>query len=399
MHRFGPNLYQILQVDPTADVATIRAAYRKLAKRYHPDINTSPDAKARMQAINEAYQTLRDPTIRAWYDLTRMRRQNPRPTYTRQQPTQSTQCRAEAPAQNARSGMPWSGFQLKWWWLLAPFGSMLLRAFYSSITEVRSNLQDNMLIQSKEDPIARILREDPSWTLVVNEKFETNAESFSEYSFKDPFASGSRYILDGGYHWELNENQQSYFDVVYYDQSLSDFTLSVDIQKLEGSVESGYGVMFRSPTAYEGYTFFVTNHRDFSLLVLQDGEWIPRIDWTFSPAILPSETNTISMVTRGAHYDFYINGCHVGDLTDTQFSAGNVGLAVGFDTNATGHYIFDNFVLYQAVEVIELRTPIPASTPTVDLQLDSNQQSYHDHSILKMGSLWSCLDKATPIQV
>jgi DnaJ-like protein len=51
--------YDILGVSPGADAATIRAAYRRLAKRYHPDHNPDdPTAAARMAAINAAYDTL-----------------------------------------------------------------------------------------------------------------------------------------------------------------------------------------------------------------------------------------------------------------------------------------------------------------------------------------------------
>ena len=40
-----PDLYKILQVDPEADAEVIEAAYRRLARRYHPDISTEPDAE------------------------------------------------------------------------------------------------------------------------------------------------------------------------------------------------------------------------------------------------------------------------------------------------------------------------------------------------------------------
>jgi hypothetical protein len=105
--------------------------------------------------------------------------------------------------------------------------------------------------------------------------------------------------------------------------------------------------------------------------VLQDGEWTPCIDWTFSPVIEPSETNTLTVIGRGAHFSFYINGSHVGDLTDTQFSTGKVGLVVGFDGEATGHYAFDNFKLYQPETTDELHTSTPTSTPYVDPLFDA----------------------------
>ena len=60
--------YELLQVQPTADVEVIRAAYRSLARRYHPDQNPSPSAEATTKRLNEAWEVLSDPAKRAEYD-------------------------------------------------------------------------------------------------------------------------------------------------------------------------------------------------------------------------------------------------------------------------------------------------------------------------------------------
>lgn len=65
------NYYAVLGVLPTAEDAVIRAAYKALAQRYHPDRNGSESAKSRMQEINEAYSVLSDPEARAKYDSAR----------------------------------------------------------------------------------------------------------------------------------------------------------------------------------------------------------------------------------------------------------------------------------------------------------------------------------------
>ena len=67
----APDYYRILRVDPQAEPEVINAAYRKLAAMYHPDIDPSPDAQARMVEINQAYGVLRDPDSRAAYDRAR----------------------------------------------------------------------------------------------------------------------------------------------------------------------------------------------------------------------------------------------------------------------------------------------------------------------------------------
>ena len=71
MSKQHEDYYKILQVDPSADPEVITAAYRRLAVKYHPDTNPSPDALPRMQRINEAYAILSDPKQRAVYDRTR----------------------------------------------------------------------------------------------------------------------------------------------------------------------------------------------------------------------------------------------------------------------------------------------------------------------------------------
>ena len=75
------NCYSILGVPRTATTGEIRAAYRRLARMYHPDLNSEPEAEARMKEINEAYNVLSDPRRRFQYDTNvgadlRPRRQN-----------------------------------------------------------------------------------------------------------------------------------------------------------------------------------------------------------------------------------------------------------------------------------------------------------------------------------
>lgn len=62
------NYYEILGVDENADLDTIKKAYRKLVRKYHPDISKEPDAVQKTAEVNEAYETLKDTQKRTEYD-------------------------------------------------------------------------------------------------------------------------------------------------------------------------------------------------------------------------------------------------------------------------------------------------------------------------------------------
>lgn len=64
--------YKVLEVSEQAEEAQIKQAYRKLAKKYHPDLNpNNPEAEEKFKNIVEAYETLGDADKRKEYDLKR----------------------------------------------------------------------------------------------------------------------------------------------------------------------------------------------------------------------------------------------------------------------------------------------------------------------------------------
>ena len=69
--------YDTLGVEPTAGEAELKTAYRRLARKYHPDVSKEAGAEERFKAITEAYEVLRDPEKRTAYDQLRARGYRP----------------------------------------------------------------------------------------------------------------------------------------------------------------------------------------------------------------------------------------------------------------------------------------------------------------------------------
>ncbi len=63
--------YKIMGVKPDARADEIKRAYRKLARKYHPDVSSEPDAETRFKEIGEANEVLKDPAKREQYDQLR----------------------------------------------------------------------------------------------------------------------------------------------------------------------------------------------------------------------------------------------------------------------------------------------------------------------------------------
>ncbi|MDV2683072.1 molecular chaperone DnaJ [Alkalihalophilus lindianensis] len=62
------DFYEVLGVDQNASVDEVKKAYRKLARKYHPDVNKAPDAEDKFKEVKAAYDTLSDPQKKSHYD-------------------------------------------------------------------------------------------------------------------------------------------------------------------------------------------------------------------------------------------------------------------------------------------------------------------------------------------
>lgn len=132
--------YEILQVSPKAEIEVIEAAYRRLARKYHPDTNASADATQRMQDLNWAHELLKNPSERARYDRSRRSSHGPPPPRSaspppppppaRPSPPPPRKPKTSEPAPQPRSQPQGSGrpsfFRSNWVWIALILGAAYL---------------------------------------------------------------------------------------------------------------------------------------------------------------------------------------------------------------------------------------------------------------------------------
>lgn len=87
--------YQLLGIPSNASFAEIKAAYRKQAKKYHPDVNKSPNAQYQFVLLTTAYQTLIDSHKRTAYDNSKQQKASTASFQTYQEWAQAKKAQAE----------------------------------------------------------------------------------------------------------------------------------------------------------------------------------------------------------------------------------------------------------------------------------------------------------------
>ncbi|MFZ2269445.1 MAG: DnaJ domain-containing protein [Azonexus sp.] len=99
--------YCTLEIDQTASPDQIRTAYRKLARRFHPDVTSDTDGENKFKAVGEAYKTLHHPEARQAYNL-----QQAKTRRSRKEPWEEW---ISCPPDLRFALFPWPVFTWLWW--------------------------------------------------------------------------------------------------------------------------------------------------------------------------------------------------------------------------------------------------------------------------------------------
>ena len=101
-----PDYYAILEVSPTATQGEIKRSYRRLARKYHPDLNRQAHDK-HIKLLNEAYKVLNNPLKRAAYDRQRLEEEQERERLREKQRAMQEALRRKREQARAEPKMTW----------------------------------------------------------------------------------------------------------------------------------------------------------------------------------------------------------------------------------------------------------------------------------------------------
>jgi hypothetical protein len=123
---------------------------------------------------------------------------------------------------------------------------------------------------------------------------------------------------------------------------LGDATDSVDVKQLSGSTTAAdFGITLRRTSQGNYYQFGIDGNSEWDFGKVVGGTFKSLVDPTSNAAIKGglNTANTLQVVAKGSHFDFFVNGTKVGQAEDTTFASGKSGLFVGEQAEA----VFTNF--------------------------------------------------------
>ncbi len=130
-------------------------------------------------------------------------------------------------------------------------------------------------------------------------------------------------------------------------EPLADFYLTAQAQQVSGPADGSVGLLLRQWDDENYYLFRISQDQYYSFYLFSADEPIPLIDWTPDPSIRPSEPNQLTVVGKGSHFLFFINGEWVDESFDSSIEEGRFGLVAGlFNQGEAAIVEFDDFVLH-----------------------------------------------------
>jgi hypothetical protein len=186
------------------------------------------------------------------------------------------------------------------------------------------------------------------WKPYFFDNFSANTGVWYTGPYQSKYLSGNLAIADGVHRWQataLQEGTWSWW--IRPDKApVADFYLSVEISRLEGPMNSAYGVIFRlaeEAGTYRYYRFSIADTQMYAFSLVDKGKLTKLIDWTPNSAIMPGSANRITVIGEGEHFTFYVNDQYIVEVRDNALDRGQVGLIIDQTYGHEAVFQSDNF--------------------------------------------------------
>lgn len=185
------------------------------------------------------------------------------------------------------------------------------------------------------------------WNPLISDPFDQNEHGWKTGADSDSTLGQVQWDISAGkYLWQAQAKDSFVWWVTPTMADVSDFYLSVDVQKTNGPADGEYGLIFRQSGDHTYYLFEINDKGQYALYYHEPGTWEPVQDWTDSESVLPGQSNRLAVIAQGETFQFFINDQYLASMTDTRISSGKAGLLVGLtNANDKASWEFDNFIL------------------------------------------------------
>jgi len=180
--------------------------------------------------------------------------------------------------------------------------------------------------------------------ILFRDDFKTSA--WDTGSYEGDFAIYDQALVDGKLQWHVKAKQGVALKNCVKAINLPQvFTLSVDVKVLSGPKDSTYALMFRCQDNTNLYYFNVSENGPWGFYKLINGEWNKIVGEDTSP-VSPGEVNHLQVIGDGTSYAFVLNGHLLRQVSESEFQAGGIGLAVELANPGDEATVeFDNLVI------------------------------------------------------
>ncbi len=227
------------------------------------------------------------------------------------------------------------------------FGILLNRdSLIASATPTSQVTLEYVITPTPDETIQAIAPQSVNtWDVVISDTFDSNENRWLLGEVSIDTMDSNLEIKDGKYVWGIKSKANIITSVFpRLMQPVRDFHASADLKLTSGRYRCSYGLIFRANAGTgTGYVFGIYGDQFIVFLNDVSTERII-IDSTPSTAILPEETNHLTVLGEANHFLLFINNQYVGEFTDDTFKEGILGFAIWlYEADLENSFEFDNF--------------------------------------------------------